>query len=193
VRLDSGDLAAHAHAVRAILDRAGRPGITIFASGNLDEHRIAALLAAGAPIDGFGVGTALDTSSDVPALDAVYKLQSYAGLARRKRSEGKATWPGAKQVWRVLDAHGRIARDTVHLLGRSGAGEPLLQPAMRGGRRVGERPALAAIRARAAAQLAALPPALRACEPWDAAGPVAIGDEVAALAAALDAAEAQSL
>ena len=86
VRLDSGDLLGHAYAVRRLLDDGGCPGVSIFASGNLDEIRIAELLAAGAPIDGFGVGTALDTSSDVPALDAVYKLQAYAGVARRKRS-----------------------------------------------------------------------------------------------------------
>ena len=101
VRLDSGDLAAHAKATRAMFDAAGLSHMIVFASGNLDEHRIARLLADEAPIDGFGVGTALDTSSDAPTIDAVYKLQSYAGVARRKRSEGKATWPGIKQVWRL--------------------------------------------------------------------------------------------
>ncbi|HTP73307.1 MAG TPA: nicotinate phosphoribosyltransferase, partial [Burkholderiaceae bacterium] len=104
VRLDSGDLGAHARAVRRILDDAGLSATTIFASGNLDEQRIAAL--ADAPIDGYGVGTALGTSQDAPALDMVYKLQSYAGSARRKRSEGKATWPGVKQVSRRLDGSG---------------------------------------------------------------------------------------
>src|SRR6266851_3410259 len=64
VRIDSGDLAALAVQVRAILDEAGHPGIEIFASGDLDEYRIAALLGAGAPIDGFGVGTQLGTSGD---------------------------------------------------------------------------------------------------------------------------------
>jgi nicotinate phosphoribosyltransferase len=115
VRIDSGDLAAHAKAVRRLLDDAGLRDITVFASGNLDEHRIAQLLAAQAPIDGFGVGTALDTSIDAPALDAVYKLQAYAGVARRKRSEGKATWPGAKQVCRAFDASGQMLRDIVQL------------------------------------------------------------------------------
>ena len=60
-----------------------------------------AMLRAGAPIDGFGIGTSLTTSSDVPALDCAYKLQEYAGLPRRKQSTGKATWPGRKQVWRI--------------------------------------------------------------------------------------------
>jgi nicotinate phosphoribosyltransferase len=74
--------------------------VSIFASGGLDEDNIAAMLAAAAPIDGFGIGTSLTTSSDVPALDCAYKLQEYSGLPRRKRSAGKATWPGRKQVWR---------------------------------------------------------------------------------------------
>ena len=106
VRLDSGDLAAHARAVRGILDAGGLSAATIFASGDLDEHRIDALVRGGAPIDGFGVGTALATSSDAPSLDMVYKLQAFAGVPRRKRSEGKATWPGARQVSRRLDADG---------------------------------------------------------------------------------------
>jgi nicotinate phosphoribosyltransferase len=188
VRLDSGDLAAHAKAVRAMLDAAGLRDLTVFASGNLDEERIAALLAAGAPIDGFGVGTALDTSSDAPALDAVYKLQSYAGVARRKRSEGKATWPGAKQVWRRRDGAGTMAGDTVQLVGLPGTGEALLQPCMKAGRRVGEPPPLAAIRAHAAAQLRALPAGLRGLGPPSTAYPVEISREIVELARALDAA-----
>ena len=100
VRLDSGDLAEHVRKVRDILDKAGLKSTTIFASGNLDEYRLNELVSAGAPIDGFGVGTALDISADAPSLDFVYKLQEYAGKARRKSSEGKATWPGRKQGYR---------------------------------------------------------------------------------------------
>ncbi len=96
VRLDSGDLGAHARRVRAILDAGGLGRVTLFASGSVDEYLIRDLLAQGAPIDGFGVGTRLDTSSDAPALDCAYKLQEYAGRPCRKRSEGKATWPGRK-------------------------------------------------------------------------------------------------
>ena len=83
----------------------------IFASGGLDEDDLAEMLQAGAPIDGFGIGTSLTTSSDVPALDCAYKLQEYAGLPRRKRSIGKATWPGRKQVWRRYGSDGRMAGD----------------------------------------------------------------------------------
>ncbi len=87
--------------MRRILDAGGLEHVIIFASGDLDEYALRDMLAAGAPVDGFGVGTRLDTSSDMPYLDCAYKLQEYAGRARRKRSEGKATWPGRKQVYRT--------------------------------------------------------------------------------------------
>ena len=162
VRLDSGDLARHARQVRAILDAGGLAQVGIFVSGNLDEHRVQSLLAQGAPIDGFGVGTILDTSADVPYLDCAYKLQEYAGRPRRKRSEGKATWPGRKQVYRRLDGRGRIAGDLLALADETGiAGEALLQPVMRDGRRCGATPALAEIRRHAEAEVARLPDDLR--------------------------------
>jgi len=156
VRLDSGDLDALSREVRAILDAAGHREAIIFASGNLDEGPVRALVAAGAPIDSFGIGTSLTTSADAPYLDAVYKLEEYGGQARRKRSTGKATWPGRKQVWRSLGAGGRFARDVVTVLGDAQPGEALLAPAMRGGRRLA-RPALAEARARCLADLARLP------------------------------------
>lgn len=190
VRLDSGDLGAHAKAVRAMLDAAGLRQVIVFASGNLDEQRIARLLADGAPIDGFGVGTALDTSSDAPTLDAVYKLQSYAGVARRKRSEGKATWPGIKQAWRLYDAQGHFAGDRVGLADEAGDGEALLQPVMRAGRRLPSAGTLAQARSRCAAQLARLPEALRALEPAASPYPVEISDTLRALAREVDAATA---
>src|SRR4051794_22943765 len=138
VRLDSGDLAAHAREVRDILDKARLESTTIFASGNLDEYRLNDLISAGAPIDGFGVGTALDVSADAPSLDFVYKLQEYAGKARRKRSEGKATWPGRKQVYRLYNSSdGTMARDVVALEKNDPQeGEVLIMPVMREGKRV---------------------------------------------------------
>jgi nicotinate phosphoribosyltransferase len=164
VRLDSGDLAALSRSVRRILDEGSLAEATIFASGNLDEYRMRDLVAAGAPIDGFGVGTSLVTSSDAPYLDAVYKLQEYAGTARRKRSTGKATWPGRKQVYRHYDGAGRFAHDVVSVEGDEQRGEPLLVPVMRKGKRLGAPESLAAIRERAAGQLAKLPERLRALE-----------------------------
>ncbi|MDW8468540.1 MAG: hypothetical protein RML56_05570 [Burkholderiales bacterium] len=177
VRLDSGDLDALSREVRRILDAAGRRDATIFASGNLDEERVRALVSAGAPIDSFGIGTALTTSADAPYLDAVYKLQEYDGRACRKRSTGKATWPGRKQVYRHYDADGAFARDVVTVVGDSQPGEPLLAPVMREGERL-PQPDLAEARAHCLSQLARLPKA----QPY----PVEISPALAALAEEVD-------
>ncbi|WP_420346348.1 nicotinate phosphoribosyltransferase [Pelagibius sp.] len=165
VRIDSGDLAAHARQVRAILDAGGLQAVQIFASGGLDEKALSRLVAAGAPIDACGVGTSLSTSEDAPALDCAYKLQVYAGQAKRKRSEGKATWPGRKQVYRRYDADGTMAGDLLTLADDEAAGEALLQPVMRGGRRVRPLPTLEQLRAHAAAGRARLPAPLRSLDP----------------------------
>jgi nicotinate phosphoribosyltransferase len=157
VRLDSGDLAALAHDVRATLDTGGCRDIKIVASGNIDEFEIARLLAAGAPIDVFGVGTQLDVSADAPSLDCIYKLQEYDGQSRRKPSAGKATWPGRKQVLREFDEDGRIRSDLVVPAGLHGAGRPLLVPVMRAGCRVGALSDLECSRERASRELASLP------------------------------------
>jgi nicotinate phosphoribosyltransferase len=158
VRLDSGDLAEHARRVRHILDEGGLREVHIFASGNLDEYALQAFNAAHAPIDGFGIGTHLDTSADAPYLDCAYKLQEYAGRARRKRSEGKATWPGRKQVYRSYDDNGRFAGDILTLEGGDlYAGEALIQPIMRNGQRLTPLPKLGETRRHASAQLAQLP------------------------------------
>ncbi len=161
VRLDSGDLAEHARRVRRILDEGGLDRVRIFASGGVDEHLIAAHRAADVPIDGYGIGTSLTTSNDRASLDCAYKLQEYAGVPRRKRSEGKATLPGRKQVWRRHDGAGRMAGDTIALLDEAGEGEPLLQPVMRGGEPVGPLPSLERARRHLEAQLEQLPPGLR--------------------------------
>jgi nicotinate phosphoribosyltransferase len=187
VRLDSGDLAAHARRVRGILDAGGLGQVTIFASGNLDEYALAALVAGGAPIDGFGVGTLLDVSADAPYLDCVYKLEEYDGQPRRKRSEGKATWPGPKQVYRRRDAASGVLReDVLTLAGDPQEGEPLLQPVMRAGRRLAPPEPLADARARAAAELGHLPEPLRRLEAG-ASHPVRVSPALRALADVLDA------
>ncbi len=186
VRLDSGDLAEHARKVRRILDDGGLREATIFASGNLDELALRDLVASAAPIDGFGVGTRLDTSADVPYLDCAYKLEEYAGRPRRKRSEGKASWPGRKQVFRTRDAQGRLRRDVVTLDSDSQPGERLLVPVMHGGKRIAPSPSLAEIRRCAAENLAALPDALRSLEPAEP-YPVEISPALRELAAAIDA------
>lgn len=165
VRLDSGDLGEHARRVRQILDAANLNHLTIFASGNLDEYSVAKLIASGAPIDGFGIGTRLDASADVPYLDCAYKIQEYAGRPLRKRSEGKATWPGRKQVHRSFDGDGCLNHDVVALEIESPCGEPLLQLVMEDGHRVAPPVALEASRRLTADNLSRLPPALRSLEP----------------------------
>jgi nicotinate phosphoribosyltransferase len=188
VRLDSGDLGALARDVRRVLDDAGLTQAMIFASGNLDEHQVRDLVATGAPIDAFGIGTSLVTSTDAPSLDAVYKLQEYAGRPRRKRSTGKATWPGRKQVYRRDGADGRFAGDTVTAETDRQPGAPLLEQVMAGGRRVRPLPTLAEARDRARAQLARLPEPLTRLEAAPTAYPVEIAPALHALAAEVDAA-----
>jgi len=185
VRIDSGDLLAQARDVRAILDAGGCREVGIFLSGNLDEYRIEELLAAGAPADGFGIGTHLDVSTDAPYLDAVYKLQEYAGQARRKRSAGKATWPGRKQVYRRCDAEGTMTGDVIALEDEEQAGEPLLVPVMRNGRRVAPAPSLEEVRQRAREQLARLPAELRGLARDDG-YPVTVSERLRALADEVD-------
>ncbi|HSJ45162.1 MAG TPA: nicotinate phosphoribosyltransferase [Euzebyales bacterium] len=153
VRLDSGDLAEYATRSRALLDDAGFTATRIIASGGVDEFEIAELIAAGAPIDGFGVGTALTVSTDRPALDIAYKLVCYDGAPRAKYSEGKVLLPGAKQVYRdgAPDSDVLATRDEPPL-----HGEPLLAPIWRDGDALHDFD-LREARDRAADQLDALP------------------------------------
>jgi nicotinate phosphoribosyltransferase len=185
VRLDSGDLADHARKVRRILDEGGLPQAQILASGNLDEYQLQRLIASGAPIDSFAVGTAMATSADAPSLDCAYKLQEYAGRPCRKRSEGKATWPGPKQVYRQYTSNGRFDYDVVTTVQAPGAGDPLLHSVMTGGRRLAPAQKLTELRQRAATQLALLPYSLRRLEgdhPYD----VRISQPLQDLARAVD-------
>jgi len=185
VRIDSGDLAAHAFAVRDILDRAGLQDVRIFASGSVDEYQIREFAARGAPINGYGVGTHLDTSSDAPYLDCVYKLQEYAGRPRRKRSTGKATWPGRKQVFRRYERDGTLRGDTLTIEEDEQEGEPLIRQVMHGGRHIAPRESLESIRVRAIRELKRLPSRLR--ELKEDVHPVAIAPALRALAEEVDA------
>jgi nicotinate phosphoribosyltransferase len=170
VRLDSGDLAALSREVRGILDAGGCHDVPIIASGGLDEHDIARLVAAGAPIDAFGIGTRLNVSADAPSLDMVYKLVHFDGRDILKLSPGKETWVGAKQVIRRHDADGRLAGDTLALADETApaGARPLLEPVMRRGNVVRPHPPLGELRARCAEQRAALPPGLRKLSEADA-------------------------
>ncbi len=163
VRLDSGDLVAQACQVRRILDDGGLEDVSITASGNLDEEAIQKIIAAQAPIDLFAVGTKLATSADAPYLDCVYKLQEYSGRPSRKKSEGKETWPGPKQVYRYYDQRGSVDRDMVTTVADTQEGKPLIQPVMKSGRRSETSPTLNQIREYATAELATLPDEMRRC------------------------------
>jgi nicotinate phosphoribosyltransferase len=185
VRLDSGDLIALSKSVRRILDEGALADVTIFASGGLDEDQLMAIARANAPIDGFGIGTSLTTSSDAPALDCAYKLQEYAGLPRRKHSAGKATWPGRKQVWRRYETDGRLAGDTLSVEDDDQKGERLIDQVMLGGKRLSQSPKLDDIRAHAARELRRLPAPLRELKP-DATYPVQVGQALVDLTAQFD-------
>ena len=173
VRIDSGDLDALARAARERLDAAGLGGVKVIVSGGLAEQRIAELVAAGAPIDGFGVGTDLVVSRDLPTLDFAYKMVSHAGEPRLKSSPDKASLPGPKQVFRRWQ-DGMMTGDTIAGATEALAGEPLLRPVMRAGRRLDPPESLDALRERAAAQRLALPPRLRQPEPAGTPYPVAV-------------------
>ena len=169
VRLDSGDLLNLSRQVRQIFDEGGLASTRILVSGDLDEQRIRALLRSGAPIDGFGVGTAISVVSDAPALGGVYKLVETmeAGKARPtvKLSTGKRTFPGRKQVWRVTE-EGIATHDVMGLEDETRQdGRALLTRVMRSGVRVSPAIPLAEVQARCAARVAQLPATLRALEP----------------------------
>ena len=166
IRIDAGDLAAEAARARRMLDEAGLAEVRIVVSGGLDEHRIAALAAGGAPIDAFAAGTAIVVSQDAPSLDAVYKLVEYDGQPRAKRSPGKPSLPTRKQVWR-RSVGGAIREDRIQPFDGPPPGDwrPLLRRVMVDGRRTAEsQETLAAVRARASEQIAALPAGLRRLE-----------------------------
>ena len=168
VRIDSGDLRALAKRVRAVFDAGGLQDTRILASGDLDEHRIAALVRDGARIDVFGVGTAISAVSDAPALGGVYKLVEATdhGTTRPtiKLSPGKRTFPGRKQVWRVVDGDTAV-HDVIGLADEpEGHGRPLLKCVMRNGQRLQPPESVDAMRERCRARVSELPATLRALE-----------------------------
>jgi nicotinate phosphoribosyltransferase len=188
VRIDSGDLGEVARGVREILDAAGFGATKIFASGDLNEWSIADLVASDAPVDSFGVGTELVTVKDAPALGVVYKLvEIERGGARdfkMKCSEGKATYPGHKQVWRATGEDGRFSGDVVALVDEeppAPGASPLLAPVLEDGRRVAPRPQLADLRRDALGAVDRLPDRLRGLAAPDEPYPVRFSDRIHAV------------
>ena len=167
VRIDSGDLIKDSQLVRSRLDLAGLAETSILVSGDLDEDRIRALVVAEAPIDGYGVGNALSTASDAPALGGVYKLVEIErnGEARPtvKLRKGKVTYPGRKQVRRVASESGEYSHDVIGLADEefSGAGYSLLERVMVGGRRLRVAPELVSLQERTQRELRCFPASVR--------------------------------
>lgn len=184
VRLDSGDIAALSRDVRIILDVAGKKDGMIFATNDLNEYKIAELLDAGATIDIFGVGTELVLSADSPSIGGVYKLAEIEKDGRRtpklKLSKDKSTFPGRKQVYRLLEEDAPV-RDVLGMRGEfDGDLEPLLVQVIGGGKLLTDTPTLAEVQARATHNRTALPPGLRTIEA-SAGYEVAISGELDAL------------
>ena len=162
VRLDSGDLAEISKKVRKLLDDKELNYVKIFASGDLDEFKIAELLKNGAKIDAFGVGTKMGTSADKPYVDVIYKLcetmsENGEFSPIMKLSEGKVTLPGRKQVYRFKDENGNYSKDRIALVDEKVKGEPLLTKVMEKGEVTYDLPTLDEIRAAAAENLSKLP------------------------------------
>jgi nicotinate phosphoribosyltransferase len=161
IRLDSGDLLDLSRTSRTLLDEAGLHQVKIFASSGLDEYALESLVTQHAPIDGFGVGTALAVSADAPALDLAYKLVQYDGKPRTKFSPGKVIYPGRKQVFRS-QRDGEITGDVLAHHDADRPGAPLLKHVMSGGRRLeAGRSTLEEARRRAGEALSSLPAHLK--------------------------------
>jgi nicotinate phosphoribosyltransferase len=164
IRLDSGDLVELAFASRRILDAAGLNRVGIFASGSLNEDELARIVATGAPVDGFGVGTDMGVSRDAPALEIIYKLVEYAGQGRFKLSPGKAILPGRKQIFRV-EREASAQHDILAHHDEPASGRPLLHQVMKDGKRTSAPLDLDAVRAHALAERDRLAGELRALAP----------------------------
>lgn len=179
IRLDSGDLLALSREAREILDHAGLQRVKILVSGGLDEDKIARLVASGAPIDGYGVGTDMGVSADAPAMDIAYKLAEYAGQGRLKLSSGKPVLPGKKQIFRLTENNSDVG-DVIARADEELPGRPLLTTVMQNGHRL---PAgnieLRTIREYAQTAIARLPAAIRQLQQAEPSYPVDISPALA--------------
>lgn len=166
IRLDSGDIAALSKLARKMLDKAALNYVKIFASGNLDEFRLKELLAKGAQVDNFGVGTNMGTSIDAPALDVIYKISEVTDengnfLPTMKLSKAKVTYPGRKQVFRIRDKKSRFIKDILGLEKEKIRAEPLLIKVVQKGRIIYRLPSLDKLRISVKNNLAKFPEAMR--------------------------------
>ena len=148
VRLDSGDYGKLSLQVRHVLDDHGLDYVRILVSGGLDEYELESLIASGAPVDLFGVGTKAGVSADAPWSDMVYKLVCFDSRPVMKLSEGKMSLPGTKQIFRRLDGNGTLSGDIIGLHEDAGPVDsaPLLEEVMTGGVRTTGSPTLVELR-----------------------------------------------
>jgi nicotinate phosphoribosyltransferase len=168
IRLDSGNILKYSKMARAMFDAEDFREVRVLASGDLDEYRIAQLIAEGAAVDDFGVGTKMGVSADAPSVDAIYKIAEVANeagvfLPTMKLSEGKVTLPGRKQVFRIFDKRGLIKKDFIGLE-KENLGEPLLKRVMQAGEVLCAPVSLATVRETAARNLHTLGKELRNLE-----------------------------
>ncbi len=177
VRLDSGDLIILSKKVRKILDKNGLKNVRIITSGNLDEYALKKIYDAGAPVDSFGIGTIMVTSSDMPYLNCAYKLMEYNGIPKKKRSEGKETWPGQKQVYRYYK-NGNISYDIIAMRDEIFDGEPLLKLFMKNGTKIESLPSINQIREYVMEQIKHIPDYLKDLKKTDKQYPVIISDKL---------------
>jgi nicotinate phosphoribosyltransferase len=157
VRIDSGDLAAQARAVRKVFDDANLPELKIVGSSGLDEFELAELTRSNTPFDSYGIGTKMGMSADAPWADMSYKLVEYERRPLLKLSPGKTSWPGKKQVFRLRDSEGKLVRDVIGLREENLAGEKLLKEVFREGKMLYRYPSLMESRNLFAEEFAALP------------------------------------
>ena len=165
VRLDSGNITLLSKRVRKILDDAGLEQVKITASGDLNEYKISQMLAKGARIDSFGVGTEMVTSKDVPALGGVYKLVEQEIeeklMPKMKFSKDKSTCPSKKQVYRFLDKKQLFKKDIIGLVDEEFDANELLLPVMKKGKLVCKVPTVQQIQKTAAKNISQLPEKLK--------------------------------
>jgi nicotinate phosphoribosyltransferase len=157
VRIDSGDLAAQARAVRKVFDDANLPELKIVGSSGLDEFELADLTRSNTPFDSYGIGTKMGMSADAPWADMSYKLVEYERRPLLKLSPGKTSWPGKKQVFRLRDSEGKFVRDVIGLREENLAGERLLKEVLSDGKMLHRYPSLMESRTLFAEEFAAIP------------------------------------
>ncbi len=185
VRIDSGNLAEESQRVRTMLDAAGFPDIAVEVSGSLEEHAVAALTRWSAPVDSIAIDSRLDVSSDSPVLDCSYNLQEYDGIPSRRKSVGKSSWPGRRQVYRSYDDRGLIGMDMVCCVDEILEGKALLQPVMVNGKRRMEPIPLEEIRRFCVGEIATLPEHLLSLDQGPR-SPVKISEELRKLTLQVD-------